>query len=155
MLHCNRVFSCFLIGFTVAVAIGMLNSPREKSLALSAERRSYTKPKGWDEIVAAARREGTVVIYGPRQLGFRPILDKAFNKTYPKIKLVGNYSMGRAKTHRILAERRANYFIPDILIGGPSSALTDLKLASALAPIHPNLLLPEVLDESAWLGKRR
>jgi len=154
MLHFKPVFSRFFIGFTFVMAIGVLSSLGEKSQALSAERRSYTKPKGWYQIVEAARQEGKVVIYGPRQLGFRPILGKAFNKTYPKIKLFGNYSMGRAKTHRILAERRANYFIPDILIGGPSSALSDLKPAGALAPIRPHLLLPEVLDESAWLGKR-
>ncbi len=154
MLHCNRAFCRIFIGFALAMTIGMLSSLGAKSQAFAAERSVYTKPKGWDQIVESAKREGKVVIYGPRQLGYRPILDKAFNKTYPEIKLVGNYSMGRAKTHRILAERRANYYIPDILIGGPSSALSDLKPAGALAPIRPHLLLPEVLNESAWLGTR-
>ena len=149
MPHSKRAFRSLFIGFVLTTFLGILISLGAESQALSAQ-----TPKGWDQIVESANREGKVVIYGPRQLGFRPILDKACNKSYPKIKLIGNYSMGRAKTHRILAERRANYFIPDILIGGPSSALSDLKPAGALAPLRPHLIFPEVLNKSAWIGNR-
>jgi len=121
---------------------------------LDSAERSYAKPKGWDQIVESARREGTVVVYGPTQGGREPVLDSAFNKIYPGIRVLGTFGSGSDIGNRILSERRANRYIPDVLIGGTSTSLLTLKPAGALASLRPHLLLPEVLDESAWLEKR-
>jgi iron(III) transport system substrate-binding protein len=138
----------------LTAALFMSGSAVENSLALSADKTPKIAPKAWDQIVAAAKREGTVIIYGPRQLGFRPILGDEFSKAYPDIQSRWVFNTGGDIGQRILAERRANRYIPDILIGGSSTAVRTLKPAGALAPLRPHLLLSEVLDESAWLDNR-
>ncbi len=161
MLRLSRTFRrrpgrgrAVLMGFALMATIGMLSPLVEKPQALSAERPAYAKPNGWDRIVEAARREGTVFVYGTRQMGFRPILGDAFDKAYPGIKSQWVFDTASSKVQRIMSERRANRFIPDIIIDGTSTGLLSLKPAGTLTPLRPHLLLPEVLDESAWLDKR-
>jgi iron(III) transport system substrate-binding protein len=120
------------------------------SLVYSAE-----KGRGWDQLVEAARREGTVTIYAPRGFERRGagMVTEPFQKAYPGITVRTNLGGGDL-VNRILTERRADRYIPDILIGGTSTALLGLKPARALQPLASHLILPEVLDPSGWLTNR-
>ena len=57
--------------------------------------------------------------------------------------------MGTQLMQRIMAERRADKFIPDIYIAGIAT-MTVLNQAKTFDPIKPVLLLPENIDESNW-----
>jgi iron(III) transport system substrate-binding protein len=123
------------------------------SSALAAEK-SYSKPKDWDQLVEAARKEGTVVIYRGVAFGPGGSLGDVFGKAYPGIKVLETVGGGSQQLNRILTERRAGLHIPDILIGGTTDPVLTLKPAGAVAPLKPLLVLPEVLDPAAWLDNR-
>jgi iron(III) transport system substrate-binding protein len=116
----------------------------------------YEKPKGWDQLIKAARSEGSVELYVPTGFNRRGpgIVEEAFKKSYPGIKVQSTIGSGSGMVSRILTERRANRFIPDVFIGGTSTSLLGLKPAGALQPLGPSLISPEVLDKSAWLMNR-
>jgi len=106
------------------------------------------KPAGWDKLVAAANAEGAVSIYGPPSTENYTALVTRFEHSYPGIKvaLTPGYDVGT----RIMAERAAGRYIPDIYVLGSSTPLRTLKPAGALVPLEPLIVLPEILNKSAW-----
>jgi iron(III) transport system substrate-binding protein len=80
-------------------------------------------------------------------------LDKLFKEhfevTFPGIKVES--VPDRDATERIVAERRAGKFIPDVYLGAASSnEFSSLRAQGIFQPLRPFLILPEVLDESRW-----
>jgi iron(III) transport system substrate-binding protein len=104
----------------------------------------------WDKTVAAAEKEGKVVLYMRR---YDAAL-KDFTARYPKIKTTVVTGEGSVLGARILAERRADKFIPDLYVGGSYTVAGILLPANAVDPINDKLVLPEVLDTSAWVDNR-
>jgi ABC-type Fe3+ transport system substrate-binding protein len=112
-------------------------------------------PSAWDALVQAARQEGVVNLYaaasGP---DFRTVAADAFQRAYPGVRVEGVFGTPSDITPRLLAERTAGRYIPDVLLGPGSSALALLKESGVIVPLQDSLLLPEVVDESAWLEQR-
>jgi len=106
----------------------------------------------WEKTVAAAKREGQLAIYG--QSGDEGIYVEAFQKAFPFVRVA--YTSGRLSelVSRIMTERRAGKYLADLAIGGTTIPLETLKPAAVLEPIRPLLILPEVLDGSAWFQKK-
>jgi hypothetical protein len=103
----------------------------------------------WDKIVAAAEKEGEVSIYGQQRAGVgKAIL--AFKDAYPKIKInfVGGSGSDLAK--KIMAEKRADKHLVDLSIGGSGTMVLVYHKAGLLQPIPPQLILPEVVDQTKW-----
>jgi iron(III) transport system substrate-binding protein len=99
----------------------------------------------WEKTVKAAEREGEVVVYKLRS----DIDWQAFHKRFPKIKLIREAAPASQILQRIMAERRAEKFIPDIvMLGGGTS--TSLQKANVLEPMAPAFILPEVKDQAKW-----
>jgi len=100
----------------------------------------------WERTVKAAEQEGQVVIYkisGDTEWN-------AFQKKYPKIKVVLVPGSAAQIQQRLLAERRAGKYLADMVrLGGGTT--TVLFKAKALDPITPTFILPEVKDTSKWL----
>jgi iron(III) transport system substrate-binding protein len=108
--------------------------------------------KEWEKTLAAAKKEGQVVLLMRRYEG---VLGE-FRKEYPEIKVVTITGRGSDLGSRIVAERRAGKFLVDIYVGGPYTVAASLMPAKAVDPISDVLFLPEVLDESKWItGKHR
>jgi iron(III) transport system substrate-binding protein len=106
--------------------------------------------KEWEATLAAAKKEGQLTIYIYR---YERMLD-AFKKEYPEIKVVSVAGTGNQLGTRIVTERRADKFIPDVFSTGPNSAFNILYKAKVLDPLRPAMLLPEVTDESKWYGSK-
>jgi iron(III) transport system substrate-binding protein len=103
----------------------------------------------WEKALRAGKQEGKIVIYTfPGQ----ELLFQEFQKTFPDIKLVEVTVRGSERVTRILAERRAEKYLADILIGGVGSAQSGLLKSGLLDPIKSTLILPEVTDASKWWG---
>jgi iron(III) transport system substrate-binding protein len=99
----------------------------------------------WEKTVKAAEQEGEVVVYKLRT----DIEWHAFQKRFPKIKLVLVPGSAAQVLQRIMAERRAEKFLADvIMLGGGTS--TSLLKAKALDPIGSAFILPEVKDPAKW-----
>jgi iron(III) transport system substrate-binding protein len=105
-------------------------------------------PTDWDATVAAAKKEGKVVLYMRRYDGVM----KYFTQRYPEIKPTVVTGEGSVIGARILAERRAGKYLVDLYVGGPYTVGGMLLPANALDPIKPQLVLPEVLDTRAWVN---
>ena len=107
-----------------------------------------TRQAEWDQTVRAAEKEGQVTVYIS---GYGAIIDSgAFQKAYPKIKVVSVTGQGTDLTARIAAERRAEKYIADVYSGGGNSLYQILYLGKMLDPIKPALVLPEVAESSNW-----
>ena len=144
------------VAFTLLAAVWIAKLVVPLPQAHSAEQAIAGKPGAWDQLVKAARREGTLVLYGPSSLGRRGpgVIENGFKKANPGIEVRETLGRGHNTVTRLLTERRAGRYIPDVLIGGTSSAVITLKPAGALVPLKPKLLLPDVLDKSAWLDNQ-
>ena len=101
----------------------------------------------WEKTVEAAKQEGQVYVVASPAAGLAIVQPGGFQKRFPEIKVVS--IIGRGLVHRIIAERRAGKYIPDVIIGGGSTAQILYK-AKALDSIRDAMIFPEIRDESLW-----
>jgi iron(III) transport system substrate-binding protein len=81
---------------------------------------------------------------------------EGFKKKYPKIKVATVLGSGNQLATRMLAERRGEKYLPDVVSAGANTIHDALYKAHVLEPIRPVLLLPEVQDQSKWFeGEHR
>jgi iron(III) transport system substrate-binding protein len=105
----------------------------------------------WERTLADARQEGVVAVgVQPGQL-FRDWFAQ-FENAYPGIKLEITGTDLAQFGARVVTERERDQYLWDVYVGGPGTAHAVLKPAGALDPLKPALMLPEVLDDSKWLG---
>ena len=102
----------------------------------------------WDKTVRAAETEGQVTLYGCCYEYDRVL--EGFKKKYPKIKVATVLASGNQLSTRILAERRGDKYLADVVSSGANTLHDALYKAHVLDPIKPALMLPEVLDVAKW-----
>ena len=103
----------------------------------------------WEKTVAAAKKEGKLLLAGPPGQFYRDAL-MAFRKAYPDIQVEYVGIQGRDYAPRILQERRAGHFLWDVHVGGAGTPFLLLLPQGVLEPLQPALTLPEVLDDGKW-----
>jgi iron(III) transport system substrate-binding protein len=103
----------------------------------------------WDELAAAARTEGKVVIMTNTQ-GVREEMAPRFQERFG-VEAEVLISRGSAAVARVMQEFSVGSVTADLLISGLTSTGTIMYPAGAIAPIKPMLVHPEVLDPAAWL----
>lgn len=108
------------------------------------------KPE-WEQTLAAAKKEGKIVVAGPPGQTFRDALT-AFGKSYPEIQVEYVGIQGQDFSPRIMQERRAGQFLWDVLVGGASSMMVSLLPNGVLDPLRPALIVPEILQNNTWKG---
>jgi ABC-type Fe3+ transport system substrate-binding protein len=102
----------------------------------------------WEQTLAAAKKEGEVALYGSN--GYEKVFE-VFQKRYPEIKVNAVTGLrGSEYGQRVMTERRAGKYLVDLFIDGVVTPIQVYLKANILDPIRPNLLLPEVVDESKW-----
>src|SRR5438034_7621838 len=104
----------------------------------------------WQKTIEAAKKDGQLSLYGGQEITHPDIL-AAFNKEFPFIKVVTVTGRGGDLMARIIAERRADKYLADLMASGPNGPRM-LYLGKALDPITPAFILPEVTDLSKWYG---
>ena len=111
-----------------------------------------TSQAEWDKVLAAAKKEGEVRLWGDQELT-HPDIVAAFSRQYPYIKVVTVSGKVGDLMPRVIAERRAGRYLADLYSGGLGGrAFYDFMRAGVLDPIKPALILPEVVDASKWLN---
>ena len=128
--------------------------PLPAEFASAADARSSASQE-WDAVVKKAEEEGQVAVYATDSIGNAQMIWGAFQKRYPKIKLVGT-SVGRGSDlfPKLFGERRAGKFLADIFLGAPSAIYLNLYRAQVIEPIPPILVHPSVTDLNKWwMGK--
>jgi iron(III) transport system substrate-binding protein len=108
----------------------------------------------WDQIVAAAKREGNISVIGPQGSESRDALAAGFNRKYPEIQVEFNGLAGSQTGPKVLTELAANQNTTDVIVTGTTTAIETLIPANAADPIPPLLVGPNVRDQSIWLGNK-
>jgi ABC-type Fe3+ transport system substrate-binding protein len=128
-----------------ASALGVIAAILAWTSALAAD-------PGWDALIGAAQKEGAVDVHGGPGKLYEDALTQGFVRAFPGIKVNYFGSSGRDTIPRIMREREAGIYNWDVYIGGTTSTVETLKPAGAFQPLMPALVLPEILDDSLWLG---
>ena len=107
----------------------------------------------WDKTVAAAKQEGKLVIYTTGGSDLKGLIRDGLKK---KFNISADFVSGRGAelAAKIAAERRAGLYLGDVYIGGATTMITTLKPAGDLAPLPPQLVLPEVVDPKYYFDNR-
>jgi iron(III) transport system substrate-binding protein len=107
----------------------------------------------WEETLAAARKEGKVVVAGPPDTRVRQSLPAAFKARFGvTLEYLGARSTDSAT--RLRAERVAGIYTVDAALAGIQTMATVLYREKMLDPLQPLLILPEVADGSHWKSGR-
>ncbi len=111
--------------------------------------------KEWDETVAAARKEGKVVVLFTGGAEIRNAMAKGF---YDKFGVVMDSVSGAGVevAEKLTRERRAGLYLTDIYQGGVTTPAIILKPRELLGPLEQNFILPELKDpaevKKIWWG---
>jgi ABC-type Fe3+ transport system substrate-binding protein len=104
----------------------------------------------WQRVLAAAKKEGRVVIGAPPGTDFRnavqTVLKKRFNLDSDFVQAPGPSLMSK-----IVAEKKAGAVSVDAFLIGPCTGNSLLK-ADVFEPLPAAMLLPEVRDPGKWFG---
>jgi len=106
----------------------------------------------WDRTVAAANKEGELIVSGPVGKLWSDFLVARFHRDYPGINLKITPFAARDFWVRFIKEREVGQYLWDLRVGGTDSALFSLLRQGALAPTRPLLVLPENTDDDAFYG---
>jgi iron(III) transport system substrate-binding protein len=108
----------------------------------------------WDDLVAAAKKEGAVTVFGTPGTPYRQVEVTEFEKAYPGIKVDGVFLPPNDGQSRIQLEREAGKFTVDIHLTPGGSQLQTFRDAKWISPLEPQLALPEVTDLTKWFGNK-
>jgi len=122
--------------------------PALLSILIFAASSYAASPEKRTETLTAAKKEGQVTIYVYQ---YEPVV-KWFEKDLPEIKVNSLAGPGSQLGSRVVAERRAGKFIPDVFSSGANTSYNVLYKGKALDPIKPSLVLSEVVEPSHWYG---
>ncbi len=132
----------------VLLAVGTLAGAETARPAKTAGAAAGGQQK-WNETVAAAKKEGKVTVYGELGPAARTGLSKAFKNRYG-IEFEAVTGNDLEVVTKYIQETRNGVYLADVIFGGSPTLLNTLKSSVTLAPVSPNLILPEVKDPKAW-----
>lgn len=115
------------------------------------EARAASRERQWDDLVAAAKKEGRLVLFGSTEAAPRVQIPAVFKDRFGiTVEYLG--ARGGEIASRVMAEQRAGQYYFDVVMAG-TTAETLLE-ANILDPIRPVLIHPDATDASKWkLGK--
>ena len=108
----------------------------------------------WDKVLGAAKKEGSVVVWGPRGDLIRSAISGGFKKAFPDVDIEYMAGGGSELAAKARAERAGGLHSVDIVLSGSTTAIWYFKPMGALEPIEAALILPEVTDGKQWRDGR-
>jgi len=106
----------------------------------------------WKTVLEAAKREGTVKCACPPRRDFALAFKKGFEDAFPGMTLELTAATLPEFPMRVAKEQAAKMFLWDVYTFGPGAEIFDLKTKGGLESLWDYLVLPEVLNDSAWIG---
>ena len=135
--------SRYRLAFYVLAAVAAFWLPIHSAIAYdSAE---------WEKTVAAAKKEGKIVILGPSGADVRDAFTRGFHKKYPEITVDFSGMSGSQVAPKVFTELSARVYRTDFVIAGTTTAIASMMPGNAIVPIQPFLTGPESDNESKWV----
>jgi ABC-type Fe3+ transport system substrate-binding protein len=133
-----------------ALILLSLSTARVIPAAMAAAQPSWQAE--WDKVIASAKTEAVVYLWGDMEIT-HPDIVAAFSREFPFIKAITVTGRVGDLTMRILSERRAGKYLADLysgVMGG--AAFYEFYRSGVLDSVKSAFVLPEVTDQSKWLG---
>lgn len=110
---------------------------------------AVAQDKGWEQTLAAAKKEGSVVVVGSPDPVMRSDIIPKFTARYG---IPVEFLAGRSSeiALRLRTERGAGIYSVDLFLSGPDTTATVYYPEKMLDPLKPLLVLPEVADPGKW-----
>src|ERR1043166_1914259 len=103
----------------------------------------------WDEHLAAAKKEGKVVVVGsPDPVMRQAIIPKFIARFGIPVEFIAG-SSGQMVS-RVRTERYSSIYSVDVFMAGAATTVNALYAEKMLDPLKPLLVLPEVTDGAKW-----
>jgi len=108
----------------------------------------------WQKVLAAAKKEGKVVVSIPSSAELRKRISKTFGRRFAGVDLELVPGRGSRNVRRIVDEFEAGVRYFDVHVGGSQSMLTGLVLVKGqiLDPVEPYMVIQKVKDPANWWG---
>ncbi|HLG74138.1 MAG TPA: extracellular solute-binding protein [Chloroflexota bacterium] len=106
-------------------------------------------PGNWDEIVAAAKKEGQVTVATTASAP-KGIFDGFKSKYGIEVNVIGQTA--GTLIPKIKTERSAGQYLEDVSINSTNTTISAFKPIDGLDPLPPALILPDVTDDKSWIG---
>jgi iron(III) transport system substrate-binding protein len=145
------VLRCFRSLFLSAPGLVMLMSIAVNVASQKPAAAQEDFQQKWQTLIQAAQKEGELVILFGGEPGkiFGPVLQYFGNKY--GIRVVAPPGNGTSLSNRLLAERQAGRYTADVIHMALTSVYGRLLPAGVLDDLRPELIDPEVTNESLWL----
>ncbi len=105
--------------------------------------------KTWDEALAAAKKEGKVVVVGSPDPVMRGEIIPKFTQRYGiQVEYIAGSSSQIAG--RVRTERDSGIYSVDVYLAGATTTVTTLYPQKMIDPVKPLLILPEVAEGKNW-----
>ena len=123
-------------------------SPAGSNSAASSGQAQSNASKSWDDLLAAAKKEGVVTVASTPDTGTRQKLPAAFKQKFGiELQYIPDAT---AATAKLQGERAAGQYTLDVEVNGSDSIWGTLLPNGWLDPIKPWLVLPDAVDGSKW-----
>ena len=152
ILRLAQAASAGLLGIALsacAPAAAPAPTTSAKPASTSAPAQSTAASGAWDQLVAAAQKEGKIVVSGPPVPEARTKLPAAFKERF-NIDMDYLAVNSSQLASRIETERAAGQYTMDVSMGGPDTVYGTFLPNKWLDPLKPVLMLPEILDPKVW-----
>ncbi len=148
---CNRAFLLICILLLAAGRGFSYESPEKSGKAPAAQRETKMDQSEWNEIIAAARKEGRLIIYASTIGDARPAITKAFAEKYG-ISIEFVQGRGAELVQRLSTERSNSIYQADVGFQGLTTFFNQMQAMNMTVPLTPMFVLPEVKDPTKWRG---
>ena len=125
----------------IIIVMHLSAAPKSNAAEVNAE---------WQRLVAAAKKEGKVVIGAPPGSDFRIEAQAALKKRFD-LESEFVQAPGPNLMSKIVAEKQAGAVTVDAFLIGPCTGNSQLK-SDLYEPLAPVMTLPEVKDPAKWFG---
>jgi len=106
----------------------------------------------WNDVIAAAKKEGKVSLIGPQGNQMRDALSQGFQKAYPGVEVDLQSLAGDQIGPKVLTPMAAGQHVVDLAITGTTTAIETLMPANAVVPVKDWLTGPNDSDPKQWLN---
>jgi iron(III) transport system substrate-binding protein len=108
--------------------------------------------KEWDKVLAAAKKEGVVFVYGPPGPFQREAVVTGWEKAFPDIKIEYTAARGTQILPKVIRERESGVYNWDAGLSSTDPTVYMLPPIKALAPLREALIDPDIFADSKWHG---
>jgi iron(III) transport system substrate-binding protein len=108
----------------------------------------------WNDVIAAAKKEGKVSVIGPQGNDMRDALTQGFQKAYPGVEVDLQSLPGDQTGPKVITPMAAGQHPYDIAITGSSTAIETLMPANVVVPVKDWLTGPNDSDPKQWLNNK-